>query len=160
VLEWWKLLVAPDDRADLTPQAAAKAFERFTSEAPVLPDDDEKRLCAVVGASRNLLESPYGDLIDAHDLVFRVNRARTGGFEDDVGERTTHHVMWPRELEETQYDLGAVLLMNPVVSNVSDVFDRIETLVGGFGWVSDSVRLLHPEFVKYLREDWTGGRGQ
>nr|XP_009770827.1 PREDICTED: CMP-N-acetylneuraminate-beta-galactosamide-alpha-2,3-sialyltransferase 1 isoform X5 [Nicotiana sylvestris] len=51
----------------------------------------EKRYksCAVVGNSGILLKSQYGELIDSHEAVIRLNNARTGGFEGIVGSKTT-----------------------------------------------------------------------
>ncbi|KAF3661910.1 beta-1,6-galactosyltransferase GALT29A isoform X1 [Capsicum chacoense] len=51
----------------------------------------EKRYesCAVVGNSGILLESVYGELIDSHEAVIRLNNAKTGGFEHRVGSKTT-----------------------------------------------------------------------
>ncbi|XP_059300356.1 beta-1,6-galactosyltransferase GALT29A isoform X2 [Lycium ferocissimum] len=45
--------------------------------------------CAVVGNSGILLKSVYGELIDSHEAVIRLNNARTGGFEHRVGSKTT-----------------------------------------------------------------------
>ncbi|KAL5974650.1 glycosyltransferase 29 [Asimina triloba] len=45
--------------------------------------------CAVLGNSGILLKSEHGDLIDAHEAVFRLNNARTDGFEKHVGSKTT-----------------------------------------------------------------------
>ena len=45
--------------------------------------------CAVVGNSGILLRRNYGEVIDAHQMVMRLNNARTAGFEKFVGEKTT-----------------------------------------------------------------------
>ncbi|CAL5426324.1 unnamed protein product [Camellia sinensis] len=45
--------------------------------------------CAVVGNSGILLKNEYGELIDSHELVIRLNNARTGGFERNVGSKTS-----------------------------------------------------------------------
>ncbi|XP_060173669.1 beta-1,6-galactosyltransferase GALT29A isoform X3 [Lycium barbarum] len=45
--------------------------------------------CAVVGNSGILLKSVYGELIDTHEAVIRLNNARTAGFEHRVGSKTT-----------------------------------------------------------------------
>jgi hypothetical protein len=138
---------------------AERMFHRFSEHTPVFPAPRKRAICAVVGPSRNLLESRYGDLIDAHDLVFRINRAPTDDFDSDVGTKTTHHVMWPRPLERGQYDRGAFLLMTPVATATPDVFERIiELVVGTWEWNSGNVRIIHPEFVKYLHENWTQER--
>jgi hypothetical protein len=47
------------------------------------------RNCAVVGNSGILLQQSYGSAIDAHEMVMRLNNARTVGFEKFVGSKTT-----------------------------------------------------------------------
>ncbi|GLJ24389.1 hypothetical protein SUGI_0465750 [Cryptomeria japonica] len=47
------------------------------------------RSCAVVGNSGSLLQKPHGPLIDSHDMVIRLNNARTDGFQSNVGSKTT-----------------------------------------------------------------------
>lgn len=49
--------------------------------------------CAVVGNSGHLLRSAYGDAIDAHDVVMRMNQAPTKGYEKHVGSKTTHRLL-------------------------------------------------------------------
>ncbi|XAR59672.1 Beta-galactoside alpha-2,3-sialyltransferase [Bertholletia excelsa] len=44
--------------------------------------------CAVVGNSGILLKSEYGNLIDSHEMVIRLNNARIDGFEHNVGSKT------------------------------------------------------------------------
>ncbi|KAF2300799.1 hypothetical protein GH714_015902 [Hevea brasiliensis] len=44
--------------------------------------------CAVVGNSGILLQKHYGELIDGHEVVIRLNNARTNGFEQHVGSKT------------------------------------------------------------------------
>ena len=159
VFDWWVTHLEYRDIEGLTPEAAERMFSRITDDSSVFPRPEKRRICAVVGASRNLIGSGYGDLIDAHDLVFRVNRAPTDPFRSDVGGRTTHHVMWPRDLDEWQYDRDAYLLMTPVTASNRDVFDRILYLVDeDFNWDPLRVRIIHPEFVKYVHENWTEGR--
>jgi len=159
VVEWWKLRVADEDHAGLNPEAAERMFSRFAEQTPIFPRSKKRRICAVVGASRNLLGSRYGNLIDAHRLVFRVNRAPTDGFDVDVGTKTSHHVTWPRDLEEWEFDRGAYLLMSPIAANNLNIFDRISTLVEeDLRWDSGLVRIIHPEFFKYVHENWTEER--
>ncbi|KAH7838379.1 hypothetical protein Vadar_025649 [Vaccinium darrowii] len=45
--------------------------------------------CAVVGSSGILLQSENGELIDSHEMVIRLNNARTSGYERHVGSKTT-----------------------------------------------------------------------
>ena len=48
--------------------------------------------CAVVGSSAELLRHTFGPAIDAHQVVYRVNLARTDEFERHVGKRTSIRV--------------------------------------------------------------------
>lgn len=156
VFDWWVARVNPEG---LDRSGAERLFSRISSESPVFPRD-ERRICAVVGASRNLLGSGYGRLIDAHDVVFRVNRAPTEDYDSDVGEKTTHHVAWPTDLSPSVADRWAFLLFNPLTLHTPNLFDWMLTLVEHeLPWPADRVRIINPEFVKYLDEYWTKGRG-
>ena len=158
VFDWWAAHLEEGDIDGVTPEAAERMFSRIADDSPVFPRSDRRQICAVVGASRNLLGSGYGELIDAHDVVFRVNRAPTDAYDSDVGVKTTHHVMWPRDLDENQFDTDAFLLMIPITANTKDVFDRITNLVeNDLGWDAQRVRIVHPEFVMYVHEEWTEG---
>ncbi len=154
VFDWWATRVSDDDIASVTPETSGRMFSVFPDQSPVFRSAHRREICAVVGASGNLLESRYGELIDAHDVVFRMNRAPTDDFDHDVGERTTHHVMWPRVLDERQFEREAFLLMSPITTNTENVFDQILSLVeNDLRWDPGRVRIIHPEFVKYLHEN-------
>jgi len=158
VFDWWTFRV---EREGLTWEAAQRMFSRLSARSSVFSEPRERQICAVVGASRNLLGSRYGDLIDAHDVVFRVNRAPTAGFIRDVGAKTTHHVMWPTALGPEQADRRAVLLMNPLTLHSKDVFGEILSLVEKeLPWEPSQVRIIHPEFIKYIHDNWMNGHGQ
>ncbi|CAH8386620.1 unnamed protein product [Eruca vesicaria subsp. sativa] len=45
--------------------------------------------CAVVGNSGTLLNRQYGDVIDKHEIVIRLNNAKTQSFEHKVGSKTS-----------------------------------------------------------------------
>ncbi|KAI3511898.1 hypothetical protein L1887_19058 [Cichorium endivia] len=47
------------------------------------------KTCAVVGNSGILLKTDLGGLIDSHEFVIRLNNARTGGYERNVGSKTS-----------------------------------------------------------------------
>jgi len=157
------IVIAPVARLfvwGLTQEAAGRMFERISERDPAFPDSHNRTSCAVVGASRNLLGAHQGSLIDAHDVVFRVNRAPTSRFVADVGKKTTHHVMWPTDLGEDQADRRAFLLMNPMTLHTPDLFDRILSLVeSDLRWEPERVRIIHPEFVMYLHQNWMEARG-
>jgi hypothetical protein len=152
VLEWWEFVV---DGRDLTPQAAEPLFSVVAHESRVFSDPSEREICAVVGPSRNLLGSGYGRLIDAHDVVIRMNRAPRDGFEIDVGFKTTHHVAWPTPRLEHEADRGAFLLVTPVALQTDGLFDRILAMIESDpGWDSRRVRIINPEFVHYVHTEW------
>jgi len=160
VFGWWVLRLANDDLAGFTWEAAERMLWRISGESPVFSRPRRRKICAVVGPSRNLLGSGYGDLIDAHGVVIRINRAPTEDYDSDVGVKTTHHVMWPRDLEEHEFDRRAFLLINPITLHNPDVFDRIVTLAEeDLRWDLGRVRIIHPEFVQYLHESWAENRG-
>lgn len=160
VLAWWSRQIAEEDLSGISRTAAESMFAQIDRQDPMFSMLDRRKICAVVGASRNLLGSQYGNLIDAHKVVFRINRAPTEAFEEDVGERATHHVMWPRSLEPGQYDPEAFLLISPVTANNPGVLEQIVTLARHeLGWDLERVRIIHPEFVRYVHQRWTGTRG-
>ncbi|TXG73631.1 hypothetical protein EZV62_002210 [Acer yangbiense] len=45
--------------------------------------------CAVVGNSGILLKKNHGELIDSHEMVIRLNNARTERYEQNVGSKTS-----------------------------------------------------------------------
>jgi beta-galactoside alpha-2,3-sialyltransferase (sialyltransferase 4A) len=160
VFDWWVRSVEDDGRQELSWEDAQGLFRVYSAQSRVFSIRPRRRICAVVGASHNLIDSHYGELIDAHDVVIRVNQAPTAGFESDVGVKTTHHVMWPKELAESEFDRKAFLLMTPINAGAEDVFGRIRDLVEEcLRWEPGRVRIIHPEFVKYLHDNWTKGRG-
>jgi hypothetical protein len=157
VFDWW---VSRVERKGLTPEGAERMFRQVSEQSPLFPDSRKRRICAVVGASRNLLGSRYGPLIDAHNLVFRVNRAPKDDYDSDVGTKTTHHVAWPTDRTEDQADRRAFLLLTPVTLHTEDLFDWILTLVEkDLPWDPERVRIINPEFVQYLQEGWLDERG-
>ncbi|XP_038900671.1 beta-1,6-galactosyltransferase GALT29A isoform X2 [Benincasa hispida] len=51
--------------------------------------DQRYSSCAVVGNSGILLNSDYGKLIDSHEIVIRLNNAKTDNYESKVGSKTS-----------------------------------------------------------------------
>ncbi|XP_068449684.1 ST3 beta-galactoside alpha-2,3-sialyltransferase 8 isoform X2 [Clinocottus analis] len=126
------------------------------------------RSCAVVGNSGNLRQSGNGKLIDSHDSVIRMNKAVTGGFEKDVGNRTTHHFLYPESAVDVARDVSLVLLpfklrdlewltsalsTGQVKMTYMRVKDRVEA-------DKDKVLVVNPVFFKYANDRWTEGHGR
>ena len=65
-----------------------KDMELFLNRIPALPDFSGKKTCACVGSSGILLDNEYGELIDSHDIVIRMNDSRIFGYEKHVGTKT------------------------------------------------------------------------
>ncbi|KAM9838603.1 CMP-N-acetylneuraminate-beta-galactosamide-alpha-2,3-sialyltransferase 1-like [Aulostomus maculatus] len=70
-----------------------------------------RRICAVVGNSGNLKGSHYGPLIDSHDVVMRMNFGPSKGYEDDVGTKTTHQIMFPESVIDLDKSIQLVLFL-------------------------------------------------
>ncbi|XP_066290506.1 CMP-N-acetylneuraminate-beta-galactosamide-alpha-2,3-sialyltransferase 2-like isoform X2 [Branchiostoma lanceolatum] len=119
--------------------------------------------CAVVGNSGNLRQSNYGEEIDGYDLIFRMNGAPTEGWEKDVGNRTTHHFMYPESAMDLADDVSFVLMnfkpldlkwMKTALTDGS--ITRTWTGVKGRIKTNKSKILVYsPAFVKYIHDMWT-----
>jgi hypothetical protein len=64
IIDWWISRLTREDDGGVTQEAAQRMFSRFPEQGPVFSSSRKRRICAVVGPSRNLLESGFGDLID------------------------------------------------------------------------------------------------
>lgn len=67
-------------------ERAGKCNARFLD---ILEGIARARNVVLVGNAPSILGAGLGDAIDAHDCVIRLNDFRTGGFEADVGTRTS-----------------------------------------------------------------------
>ncbi|XP_077983086.1 CMP-N-acetylneuraminate-beta-galactosamide-alpha-2,3-sialyltransferase 2-like [Glandiceps talaboti] len=94
------------------PKILDDLFQIIPTDNPYKLGDPSRCLqCAVVGNSGNLRKSKYGKLIDGHDYVMRINHGITKGFEEDVGNRTTHQFMYPESFLEVKGETRMVLLV-------------------------------------------------
>lgn len=83
--DWWKnRRFQPEIMSDLV-ELVKRPLDRHYGRA-----DSGLRYasCAVVGNSGILLNTDHGELIDGHDLVIRLNNARTHGYQHKVGSKT------------------------------------------------------------------------
>ncbi|XP_065833845.1 beta-galactoside alpha-2,6-sialyltransferase 2-like [Oscarella lobularis] len=81
--------------------------------------------CAVVSSAPSLLKFSFGEEIDAHDAVFRINLAPTKSYEKHVGSRTTVRVLNSQVIRSSK-DSATLLDMdeksNPSLFIVRHVF--------------------------------------
>lgn len=126
------------------------------------------RRCAVVGNSGNLRESWYGPHIDSHDLVLRMNKAPTAGFEADVGSKTTHHFVYPESFRELADNVSMVLVpfktldLQWVVSatttgTISHTYIPVPAKIKVR---KEQILIYHPAFIKYVFDSWLQGHGR
>ncbi|KAM4662092.1 alpha-N-acetylgalactosaminide alpha-2,6-sialyltransferase 2-like [Discoglossus pictus] len=134
--------------------------------------------CAVVGNGGILNGSGMGAEIDGHDYVFRVNGAITNGYEKDVGNRTSffgfstntmmnslaaygrHGFKKVPRTEETQYlilpdhDRDYLIvraaLTNSIIDRGHDKSRRPSDFFGD-NLRTEHFKILHPDFMRYLR---------
>ncbi|XP_023200753.1 CMP-N-acetylneuraminate-beta-galactosamide-alpha-2,3-sialyltransferase 1-like [Xiphophorus maculatus] len=162
--DWWRRLQSNRQNFSYFKATLDKLF-KIISPSPVLekPQTEGCRTCAVVGNSVNLKGSRYGPLIDFQDIVIRINRAPTKGFEEDVGARTTHRVMYPESgstLDNSTHlimflfkirDLEWLLRSFPTGTSGKRVKSRAN---------KNLVMVLNPAFMKYVHQTWLGKKGR
>ncbi|XP_058624254.1 CMP-N-acetylneuraminate-beta-galactosamide-alpha-2,3-sialyltransferase 1-like, partial [Onychostoma macrolepis] len=103
---WWKSLQNESTVANYT-KVVEVLFLLFPDKEHYSDSSPRRcRTCAVVGNSGNLNASRYGALIDSQDFVIRMNEGLTEGFEQDVGSKTTHRIIYPEstvDMDETTH---------------------------------------------------------
>ncbi|XP_019211105.2 CMP-N-acetylneuraminate-beta-galactosamide-alpha-2,3-sialyltransferase 1-like [Oreochromis niloticus] len=162
---WWKNLQgARHQNLTFYNKTLERLFQTITPIADVgEPHPDHCRSCAVVGNSGNLRGSHYGPLIDFHNIVIRINRGHTKGYETDVGTKTTHRVMYPESA--TRLDNTTHLLFFPFKTH--DFLWLLKALNPGENDApnlkkianKDLMMILHPAFMKYVHQVWLGRKG-
>ena len=96
VLQHWLESTASDTNETLIYHFPRSLFEQLPLDEPKF----EFKTCAVVGNSGVTLLKEYGDEIDKHDAVIRINMAPIRGFEKYVGKRTTFDVVNSHNVRE------------------------------------------------------------
>uniref|UniRef100_A0A672GNQ5 CMP-N-acetylneuraminate-beta-galactosamide-alpha-2,3-sialyltransferase 1 n=1 Tax=Salarias fasciatus TaxID=181472 RepID=A0A672GNQ5_SALFA len=152
--KWWRRLQPGRGDFKLYNLTLNKLFEVIPPTPGVVgPSPRRCRTCAVVGNSGNLNGSYYGSLIDGHDIVIRMNKGPTEGFEADVGNKTTHRVMYPHSAVKLDNSSRMVFF----AYKINDLMwlqkhpDRIAN--------KDLVMILNPAFMRYVHEAWLQKKG-
>ncbi|KAM7401690.1 hypothetical protein PAMP_016986 [Pampus punctatissimus] len=167
-LKWWLGLQRSGNNQTLE-QVISDMFQVVSPPTvDFKPLHSRCRTCAVVGNSGNLQRSGNGKLIDSHGSVIRMNKAVTRGFEKDVGNRTTHHFMYPESAVDVGHGVSLVLLpfklrdlewLTSALSTgqVKMTYMRVKDRVKAD---KDKVLVVNPEFFKYTHDRWTEHHGR
>ncbi|XP_060771366.1 CMP-N-acetylneuraminate-beta-galactosamide-alpha-2,3-sialyltransferase 1-like [Neoarius graeffei] len=129
---------------------------------------DRCRTCAVVGNSDNLIGSHYGQLIDSHDFIIRMNQGPTKGYERDVGLKTTHRAMYPESAMDLDNSTHLVLLPFKVLDmewlisifttkNITRTYTNVKRTIQAN---KDKVMIMSPEFMRYVYKNWSREHGR
>ncbi|XP_059206436.1 CMP-N-acetylneuraminate-beta-galactosamide-alpha-2,3-sialyltransferase 1-like [Centropristis striata] len=160
--DWWKRLQWQGYDYAFYQKTVKDVFERFPHVPDVIKYKPGRcRTCAVVGNSGNLKGSRYGPLIDFHDIVIRINRGRTKGYEADVGTKTTHRVMYP-ESAFTSDNTTHLVFVPFKIKDLQWLLGKFEPSDANSGKIAnrDLVMILNPAFMKYVYEQWLDRKGR
>lgn len=167
-LNWWLSLQRSGNGRPLQ-EVTSELFSVIAPPpAPQKPRPSLCRTCAVVGNSGNLRESGHGKLIDSHQHVIRMNRAVMSGFEQDVGNRCTHHFLYPESAVDLRPREHLVLLPFKIrdldwtrsaltTGEITTTYMRVRDRISAD---RDRVLIVSPEFFKYVHERWTQKHGR
>ncbi|XP_077363855.1 CMP-N-acetylneuraminate-beta-galactosamide-alpha-2,3-sialyltransferase 1-like [Festucalex cinctus] len=158
--DWWKQLQQLEKQSfDYYQRVVGSLLKTF----PAISKGAERcRTCAVVGNSANLKDSHYGQLIDSHDVVIRMNMGPIKGYKEDVGAKTTHRLMYPESA--TDLDNMTHLVLTPF--KIMDMVWLQKALTTGFQGKTyepvrstiqankNLVRVLNPGFIAYVHQTW------
>ncbi|XP_049606633.1 CMP-N-acetylneuraminate-beta-galactosamide-alpha-2,3-sialyltransferase 1 [Syngnathus scovelli] len=166
--KWWQWLQSEKRPANFS-EVVEELFRIIPDDALYADAGPERcRTCAVVGNSGNLKGSQYGGLIDSSHFIIRMNQAPTAGFEEDVGARTTHHLMYPESARDLDNATSLVLIpfktldLQWIISALTTgkikhtyvpVMSRIEAN-------KNKVLIYNPTFFKYVYDSWLEGHGR
>ncbi|XP_041665402.1 CMP-N-acetylneuraminate-beta-galactosamide-alpha-2,3-sialyltransferase 2-like [Cheilinus undulatus] len=157
----WKRMQSEQRNMTVFKMVVDKLFQ-IIPPVPQYEEVSPKRCntCAVVGNSGNLKGSHYGDLIDSHDIVIRMNRGHTKGYEEDVGTKTTHHVMYP----ESATNLANTTRLVFFAFKINDLEWLLRTMTpenknSPKRANKDLVMIINPAFMIYAHKVWLQSKG-
>lgn len=159
VLKWWLWLQhsKPTDFKSLFDKlyhaGVPKNFKKIKSKT-----NDKCITCAVIGNSVNLNNSRYGQVIDGHDAVIRINQGPTKGFTEDVGSITTHRLYYPESAVHLASDTSLVFVpfkvrdMQWLLSTLTtgEITFTSQKVISKLSCNASNIAILHPEFLRYI----------
>ncbi|XP_061582964.1 CMP-N-acetylneuraminate-beta-galactosamide-alpha-2,3-sialyltransferase 2-like [Cololabis saira] len=167
-LTWW-LSIQRSGNDKTLEEVMSQMFQVVSSPTvDTRPLPSRCRRCAVVGNSGNLRKSGHGKLIDSHTSVIRMNKAVTQNFESDVGNRTTHHFLYPESAVDVRRGVSVVLLpfklrdlewLTSALStgDIKMTYMRVKERIEAD---KDKVLVVNPVFFKYVHDRWTEHHGR
>uniref|UniRef100_A0A4W3K137 CMP-N-acetylneuraminate-beta-galactosamide-alpha-2,3-sialyltransferase 2 n=1 Tax=Callorhinchus milii TaxID=7868 RepID=A0A4W3K137_CALMI len=170
-LHWWMVSDAGLSWAVLRAQHYSRILVSpkilWNPVAQCLQHSARKRedLGSIPGQGEKLGKFPYSThLCLPVTFVPRMNRAAIAGFEPDVGTRTTHHFMYPESARDLQPHVYLVLVPFKLLDLMwlssalsSGTYTRVKRYIKAD---RDKVLVIHPEFFKYVHENWTERHGR
>ncbi|XP_062406748.1 CMP-N-acetylneuraminate-beta-galactosamide-alpha-2,3-sialyltransferase 1-like isoform X1 [Sardina pilchardus] len=169
--KWWKGLQRDNKRRNYS-EVVEKLFKVIPNQDHYLDrSPDRCRLCAVVGNSGNLKNSHYGPMIDASDFVFsRMNKGPTEGFEEDVGSKTTHRIIYPESAVDAVVTNSTHLVLFPFktldlewLMSAFTTHNITRTRMRVMSTLKADVNLamvVNPTFMKYVHHVWLKKHGE
>ncbi|XP_072530388.1 CMP-N-acetylneuraminate-beta-galactosamide-alpha-2,3-sialyltransferase 1-like [Salminus brasiliensis] len=167
--KWWQWLQSESNPANLS-VVLDRLFQVIPGEDCYMDAGPTRcRTCSVVGNSGNLRSSGYGHLIDAADFVIRINQAPTEGFEEDVGYKTTHHVMYPESAIDLNSNSTNLLLVPFKTLDLEWIISALTTGTVTYTYMPvmprikvnrNKVLVYSPAFLKYVHETWLDSHGR
>ncbi|XP_078071935.1 CMP-N-acetylneuraminate-beta-galactosamide-alpha-2,3-sialyltransferase 1-like [Mustelus asterias] len=166
--KWWLRLQQEKNPSNLS-DIMEELFNLFPGDNMFMDQGANRcRTCAVVGNSGNLKGSKYGPSIDANDLIMRMNRAQTSGYEADVGTKTTHHFMYPESAQNLPSNVSLVLIPFKVLDmkwlisafTTGQITRTYAPVLRKINANKDKVLIYSPHFFKYVHDNWNEHQGR
>ncbi|XP_019408582.1 PREDICTED: CMP-N-acetylneuraminate-beta-galactosamide-alpha-2,3-sialyltransferase 1 isoform X2 [Crocodylus porosus] len=166
---WWLKLQGEKNPKNIN-ETIKELFETISGDGNQLQERSSSmcRRCAVVGNSGNLRQSHYGQDIDSHDFVLRMNRAPTVGFELDVGSKTTHHFIYPESFKELPENVSMIVIPFKTL-DLRWIVSALTTGTINHTYVpvprkikvkKEKILVYHPDFLKYVFDHWLQRHGR
>lgn len=173
IRRWWLGLQQNSHGDEPLEKALEKALENIFDLIPTGDPYGTRDLtkclrCAVVGNSGNLRDSQYGKLIDSHNMVIRINKAVVKGFEEDVGTKETHRIMYPESAIDLKNDTHFVL----AAFKIKDIMWMASALTDGsisrtykpvrrkINTHKSKVMVFNPALMYQIHTVWENGKGR
>ncbi|XP_063056271.1 CMP-N-acetylneuraminate-beta-galactosamide-alpha-2,3-sialyltransferase 1-like [Engraulis encrasicolus] len=162
--QWWKRLQNTRSGWEEYKKVVDEIFQMIPDKEMYRDAALERcRVCSVVGNSGNLINSHYGPMIDDGDFVLRINRGPTKGFEQDVGNKTTHRIIYPESAIDIDNSTHMVFFAFKMVDLkwLVSLFKQQNKLVKKTIKANMSlVMVASPRFMKYVHHQWLQKHGR